>query len=93
MASAKCKYTEQGKIIFSFSFSISVKQSRNLTIVQDGECVNPVKLIKRKIRVLQYLFCYVPNSALRGVKCCNLTSLPRCKENCKLFTLNILLAE
>ena len=46
-------------------------------VVQDGECVNPVKLIKRKIRVLKYVFCYVPNSgALRGVKCCNLTSLP-----------------
>ena len=84
MANAKCKYTEQGKIILSFfffNFSQTITQSfiTRFTgmpnVVQDGECVNPVKLIKRKIRVIKYLFCYVPNSALRGVKCCNFPTL------------------
>ena len=84
MANAKCKYRtgENNFFLFFFNFSQTITQSfiTRFTgmpnVVQDGECVNPVKLIKRKIRVLKYLFCYVPNSALRGVKCCNLTSLP-----------------
>ena len=66
---------ENNFFLFFFNFSQTITQSfiTRFTcmpnVVQDGECVNPVKLIKRKIRVLKYLFCYVPNSALRGVKC------------------------
>ena len=62
MANAKCKYTEQEKItffLFFFNFSQTISQSfiTRFTcmpnVVQDGECVNPVKLMKRKIRVLE----------------------------------------
>ena len=83
MANAKCKYRtgENNFFLFFFNFSQTITQSfiTRFTcmpnVVQDGECVNPVKLIKRKIRVIKYLFCYVPNSALRGVKCCNFPTL------------------
>ena len=62
MANAKCKCTEQGKIFFFhffFNFSQTITQSfiTRFTcmpnVVQEGKCVSPVKLIKRKIRVLK----------------------------------------
>ena len=67
MAKAKCKYRtgENNFFLFIFNFSQTITQSfiTRFTgmpnVVQDGECVNQVKLIKRKIRVLKYLFCYV----------------------------------
>ena len=69
MANAKCKTStqnkekiKQGKIfffLFFFNFSQTITQSFITrfacipNVVQDGECVNPVKPIKRKIRVLK----------------------------------------
>ena len=54
MANAKCNYTEQEKnnvFLFFFNFSPTITQSfitRSTcmaNVVQDGECVNPVKFL------------------------------------------------
>ena len=73
MANAKCKYTEQEKIIFFFNTSPTITQSfiTRFTcmpnVVQDGECVNPVKFLyqtdKKKNARSKLTFFYVRNSA------------------------------
>ena len=54
MANAKCNYTEQEKnnfFLFFFNFSPTITQSFitrftcMANVVQDGECVNPVKFL------------------------------------------------
>ena len=75
MANAKCKYRtgENNFFLFFFNFSQTITQSfiTRFTcmpnVVQDGECVNPVKFLyqtdKKKNARSKLTFFYVRNSA------------------------------